>query len=171
MKAGVSDRRSRAVASSSLSPRPTAPQVDLRANRGDQPFVVPRLLDVVARPPAHRLDGAGHAAPGGHDNHRQRRIGPAQLLHQVEALLPRRRVARIVHVENRGVEVRRLNPLDDFRRRARRHDVEPFVAQEQRQRVQDVVLIVGNQNARGSSHDGLGRLAATLLPIQPGSKH
>ena len=69
--------------------------------------VVPRLLDVVARAAAHRLDRAGDAAPG-RSSTSTGSVGSidSDPLHQVEALLAGRRVARVVQVEEREVEVR-----------------------------------------------------------------
>ena len=96
-----------------------APQLDLRPHRRQQPVVVPRLLDVVARAAPHRFDRARDAAPRRHDEHGQRRIERADPLHQVESFLAGGRVARVVQVEDREVEVGGLEPLERLAGRAR----------------------------------------------------
>ncbi len=47
-----------------------ARQLDLRADAGDQPGVVPGLLEEIAGAAAHRLDGQIDRAPGGHARRR-----------------------------------------------------------------------------------------------------
>src|SRR5207248_5914771 len=42
------------------------PELDVGAERGEQPAVVPWLLDEITSAPAHRLDGALAPAPGAH---------------------------------------------------------------------------------------------------------
>ena len=84
-------------------------QLDLRADDRQQPRVVPRLLDEVARAAAHRLDRDFDAAPGRHDDDRQRRIDALDARQQVEPFLARRRVARVVQVDQRDVELARLD--------------------------------------------------------------
>ena len=88
MNAGVAPRCSRVFASCSRWLRRSARRRSICVRTVDQqPLVVPRLLDVVARAAAHRLDRAGDAAPRRHDEDRQRRIERPDALHQVEAFL------------------------------------------------------------------------------------
>ena len=124
-----------------------AAQLELRLHRRDQLVVVPRLLDVVARAAAHRFDRARHAAPPGHDQDRQRRIDRLHPLEQLEPLLAGRRVARVVEVDERDVEVRSLERGDELGRRSGGGDVEALAAEQQLQRVEDVDLIVGDEDA------------------------
>ena len=71
-------------------------------------------------------------------------------LEQVEPFLPGRRVARVVQIEDREIEVGRLDSLERLGRRARLDDLEPLVEEQQPQRVEDVRLIVGDQHPDGS---------------------
>ena len=52
-----------------LAPAQRATQLHLGAEYRDQPVVVPGLLEVVPRTPAHRLHGALDAAIGRHHDH------------------------------------------------------------------------------------------------------
>ena len=70
-------------------PAQRATELDLRAEDGQQPLVVPRLLDEVARAAAHRFDRQVHRAPRGHDDDRQRFVGRVDPRQQVEPLLAR----------------------------------------------------------------------------------
>ena len=74
-------------------------------------------------------------------------------LEQLEPLLARRRVARVVEVDERHVEVRSLERGDELGRRGGGGDVEALAAQQQLQRVEDVDLIVGDQDAARSELD------------------
>ena len=121
-------------------------QVDLRSHRDQQPLVVPRLLDIVARAAAHRLDGAGDAAPRRHDEDGQRGIDRADPLDEVQAFLPGGRVAGVVEVEDGQIEVGRFDALDRLGRRARLDHLEAFVEEQQAQRIEDVRLVVGDQD-------------------------
>ena len=69
-------------------------------------------------------------------------------LHEVEALLARRRVAGVVEIEDHEVEVRRLEALEGLGRRAGRRDLVALVQQQEPERVDDVLLIVGDQDSR-----------------------
>jgi hypothetical protein len=51
-----------------------ARQLRVRAQDGQEPRVVPRLLDEVARAALHRLDGQLDAAPRGHHDDWERRV-------------------------------------------------------------------------------------------------
>ena len=96
-----------------LLPSQRARQLDLRAQDREHPRVLPRLLHEVPRAAAHGLDGQIHAAPGGHHHDRQRRIVLADLRQQIQPLLPGRRVARVVEIHQDGVEVARLDGVED----------------------------------------------------------
>ena len=74
-------------------------------------------------------------------------IDGADPLDQVEAFLTRGRVAGVVEVEDGQIEVGRLDALDRLDRRARLDHLEAFVEEQQAQRVEDVGLVVGDQDA------------------------
>ena len=122
-------------------------QLDLRADDREQPRVVPGLLDEVARAPAHRLDGDLDAAPCGHHDDRQRRVDALDSREQVEPFFPRRRVARVVQVDQRDVELARFDRGQHAGRGGRGLELEPFGLEQQPQGLEDVGLVVGNENA------------------------
>ena len=99
-----------------------ARQLHLRADDRQQPRVFPRLLHEVARAAAHRFDRHLDAAPGRHHDDRQRRVVAADLRQQVEPFLAGRRVARVVEIHQHGVELARVDRLEDRGRRAGRFD-------------------------------------------------
>ena len=122
-------------------------QVDLRPDRGQQPLVVPRLLDVVARSPAHRLHSSVHTCPRGHGDHRQRFVQLAQGPEQVQSLPSGRGVAGIVQIEQHEIEISLLDGALD---RVRGRDSRGLVAlalQQEEQSLQDVGLVVRDQDA------------------------
>ena len=81
-----------------------ARQLDLRAQDREQARVFPRFLDEVARAAPHRLDGHLHAAPCRHDDDGQRSVVMANLREQIQPLLSRRGVSRVVQIHQHGVE-------------------------------------------------------------------
>ena len=85
-----------------------AAELDLRAHDGQQPLVVPRLLDEVAGAAAHRLDRDVDRAPGRHHDDRQRLVGGADAAQQVEPFLAGGGVAGVVEVDEDDVVVLQL---------------------------------------------------------------
>ena len=65
----------------------SAMQFDLGAQDGQQAFVLPRLLNEVARAAAHGLDRQSHVAPGRHDDDRNAAVEGDDLREQVETFL------------------------------------------------------------------------------------
>ena len=125
---------------------------------GEEPRVVPGLLDEIARAPAHRLDGDLDAAPGRHDDDGQRRVESLDAREQVEAFLARGRIARVVQIDERDVELARLDGREHPGRRRRRLELESLGLEQQPQRFEDIGLVVGDQHARlGSDAPDAGR--------------
>ena len=62
-------------------------QFDLRAQDGQQPLVLPRLLNEVARAPAHSLDRQPDIAPSGHHDHGDIAVERDDLRKQVQTFL------------------------------------------------------------------------------------
>ena len=139
----------RLVGGLELPAAPNRPaQLGLRPDDRQQPLVVPRLLDEVARAAAHRFDRDVHRAPRGHHDDRQRFVGGVNALQQVEAFFARRRVARVVEIHQDDVVVLQLHRAQQLLRRRRRVDQIAFGLQQQPQRFEHVGLIVADQNAR-----------------------
>jgi hypothetical protein len=90
-------------------------QFGLRPDDRQQPLVVPRLLDEVARAAPHRFDRDVHRAPGRHHHHRERFVGGVDALQQVEPFLARRGVARVVQVHQDDVEVLQFESAQQLR--------------------------------------------------------
>ena len=124
-------------------------QLNLRAQDSQQASIFPGLLYEIARAPAHGLHGERHAAPRRHDHHRKpavERLNPRQ---QVQPLLSRSGVARVVQVHQHSVEVARFERGEEVSGRRDRLGLVAFPFQQQAQRLAHVGLIVGDQHARG----------------------
>ena len=134
-----------------LQPLPLAQrltQFDLRADDREQPRVVPGLLDEIARAAAHRFDRHLDAAPRGHHHDRERRVDALDAREQVQPLLARRRVARVVEVDQRDIELARLDGRQHAGRRRCGLQLKSFGLQQQAERLQDVRLIVRDEDPR-----------------------
>ena len=147
---GRPSRRSSWFSPSSRRVAPERPaELDLGPKGGEEPGVVPRLLDEVARAPAHRLDGLVHAAPGGHHHRGQRGVEGLELGDQLQALAAGGGVAGVVEVEQDGVEVGSLHRGQHGGRRAGGLDGVAFALEQQAQRLADVGLVVRDEDAGG----------------------
>ncbi len=148
---GTPSARSSRFSASRRRPAPNGvAQIDLRLDDGQQPVVLPRLLDEIARAAAHGFHRQAHRAPGGHHDHRQHGVDGADARKQVQPFLPRRGVARVVQIHDHDVEIARFKRRNNRRGRSDRVDLIAFALQQQAQRFQNVGLIVGDQNARRS---------------------
>ena len=107
-----------------LCPPQRSAELDLRRENRDEARVVPRLFDVVARTAPHRFDRVVDRAPGRHDDHRHVRLERLQRQQDVEPFFSRRRVARVVHVQQHRVVVASLERGERGRRRVDGVDVE-----------------------------------------------
>ena len=152
-------------------------ELHLRRQRRQQPVVVPRLLNVVARASSHRFDGTVNAPPAGHDNDGQVRILASDVPQQVQPLAPRRGVAGVVEVHQHAVEVTGSDRRNNGFRRIGGQHLEARVLQQNTQRFNDVRLIVGHQHAWTCARHPLldsqgfhGRHAGSTPGRHPGSK-
>ena len=129
-------------------------ELHLRPQDGEQPIVVPRLFDEVAGAPAHRFDSDVHRPPRRHDDDRQDGIAGVDLPQQLEAFLARRRVARVVEVDQHHVVVTLAERRERRRRRLDGVDLITLSLEQQPQGFEDIALIVGDEDAWGSGrHD------------------
>ena len=120
----------------------------VRKNRQDT-RVVPGLAHEIARAPAHGFHGDVHRAPGGHHDNRERGIGRLDLRKQVEPLFARGRVPGVVEVHQDSVVFAIFDGLQYGCGRGHRVALVAFRLEQQPERLEDVRLIVGNENARG----------------------
>ncbi len=125
-----------------------AAECDLGPERREQARVVPGLLDEIAGALPHRLHGQIHRAPGGHDDHGQARIDLLDAREQVQAFLARRRVPRVVQVDEGRVALPGLEGREHAGGRARGLALDALALQEEAKGFEDVALVVGDQNAR-----------------------
>ena len=130
-------------------------ELDLSAEGREQPAVVPGLLDEVARAPPHRLDGAVDAGPGGHHNDRGRGIEPLKSPQQVQPFRPGGRVARVVHVDQEGVEVAGVEGGQHGAGRGGGLHLIAFTLEEQLEGFEDVGLVVGDEDPGGGRAHGV----------------
>ena len=146
-----------------LAPPQGAAKLHLRSDDGEQPFVVPGLLHEVTGAAAHRFDGHVHRAPGGHHDDRHGGIDRPQPAEQREAFLSRCRIARVVQVDQRDVEIACFDRAQHARRRRRRLDLTPFAFEQQAKRLEDIGLVVGHEHAGPLEDIGGGRLRPRRL--------
>ena len=88
-------------------------------------------------------------------------------LQQVQPFLTRRRVSRIVQIDERKIHVGGLDTLQRLARRAGLDDVVAFVAQQQAQGVEDVRLVVGDEHAHGDGIDHWHSSSICGFRLQP----
>jgi hypothetical protein len=128
-------------------PGPPQSRMQLRMNpdQRDQPLVLPRLLDKVARAPLNRFDCQVDVAPGGHHDHRQPRVVFLDARQQVQALLARGRVPRVVQIDQQHIVVVLPHRLHQQLRRPDAVHRNALRRQQQLDSFKNVRLIVGNQ--------------------------
>jgi hypothetical protein len=110
--------------------------------------VVPRLLDEIAHPAAHRFDREIDAAPPGHYDHRQQ---PIDLLHpreQIDPFAARRGVAGVIQIHQDQIERPRAQRRDRGVGRGHGVVLDPLPLEQETQRVEQVGLVVGDQDPR-----------------------
>ncbi len=138
-------------ASSRWPLRKRAAQLGLRAQRGQQPLVLPRLLHEVARAARASLRPRGRPSPTRScTTTGSELVIRVQPLQQVEPFFAAGRVARVVEVDQDHVEV--LEPRGrarQLRGEATVSMLKPSLLQQQAQRFEDVGLIVGERGSRG----------------------
>ena len=125
-------------------------QLDLRPDDGEQPRVVPRLLHEVARAAAHRLYRDIDAGPRGEHDDRKRRILGLQAREQIQPFLAGRRVAGVVEIDQRRIEVGFVDRREHGRGRRDGLHLKALALEEQLKRFEDVALVVGEKDAWGS---------------------
>ncbi len=84
-------------------------QLNLGTDDRKQPRVVPRFLHEVAGTAPHRFDRHLDAAPGRHHDDRKCGVDSLDPGQQVEPFFARRRVARVIQIDQRDVELAGLN--------------------------------------------------------------
>ena len=136
-----------------------AAEFDLRLENRREPRIVPRLLDEIARAAAHGFDGQFHAAPRGHDDHRQRGVEQFDAVEQFQPFLPAGGVAGVVEVHQDGVEIARFHCVDHGGGRVDGHGLVAFALHEEAQRFENIRLVVGDQDA---GRAGFGRFHRSL---------
>src|SRR5881227_1016211 len=157
ISSGRPSRRSARFSLELLAAPQRPAQLDLGAERREQPAIVPRLLDEVARAATHRLDGAVDTGPGGHHDDRRRRVEPLESREQVQPFRPGGRVARVVHVDQEGVEIALVESGKDGAGGSGALDLVALALEEELESFQDVLLIVGDEDAGGGGRGGHGR--------------
>jgi hypothetical protein len=141
--------------------RPDGPgELDLVAHDREQPEVLPGLRDEVARAPAHGLHGELDVGPGRHDHDRKRGIERLQAAEEFEPLLPARGVAGVVQIHKRERIVPGFDRLN--RRRGRLYGLRlvALVLQQEAQRLDDVGMVIGYQDAMGGLRRTCSRFGA-----------
>ena len=120
----------------------------VRAQRGQELVVVPRLAHEVADAVPEALDGEVHGGPGRHDHHGHVGVAGADGGQEVETLLAGGRAARVVEVHQHEVERRAVERFEQRRRRADGLRLVVLRLQEQAQGFPHLGLVVGDEDAR-----------------------
>jgi hypothetical protein len=113
-------------------------QFDLGLERGAEPSVVPRLLDIIAGATPHRLDRAFDAAVGCHHHDGERRVEQPDPAQKIEALTSGRRVPSVVEVHQDDVVILPFDRRQHTSWRADRIDGKPFGLEEEPESLKDV---------------------------------
>ena len=117
----------------------------LLANHCDHALVIPRLLDEIASPAAHRFHRQIDAAPGGHHHHRGSVAVRLQAGQQIQPFGAGRGVARIVEVGHDQVEGLVAQGAQQRTGRVDRHGLAALAFEQQPHGFQNIRLIVANQ--------------------------
>ncbi len=127
---------------------PPPARIGLLANGRDQPLVLPRLLNEIARAAPHGFHRQIETAPRGHHHHRSGVALGLQAGQEIHALRARSRIARIVEVQQDQVEGLAARPIQQGGRRFHRHRLPALTLQKQPQRLADVRLVVAHQHPK-----------------------
>ena len=76
---------------------------------------------------------------------------------QVQPLFARRRVARVVQIDQRDVELARFHRRQHAGRRRRRFEREAFGFEQQAEGLEDVGLVIGDEDTRVAGPDRVAR--------------
>ena len=142
------------LALESPGPPERAAELHLGANGGEQPVVVPGLLDEVTGAASHGLDRLLHAAPRGHHHGRQGGVQGLKLGDQLQPFAAGGGIAGVVEVEQHGIEVGGLSRGEHAGRGGGGVDRVALALQQQPQRLADVGLVVRDEHV---SWRGCGR--------------
>ena len=123
-------------------------QRELVADHAHEALVVPWLLDEIAGAVPHRLDREIDRAPRGHHHDGEIRVELLDLAQEIKAFGARRRVARVVEVDQRRVEALLAERVECRARAIRRRRIDALGFQQQTQRLAHVALVVGDQDVR-----------------------
>jgi hypothetical protein len=121
-------------------------QLRLRPQDGQEPLVLPGLLHEVARAPADGLDGEIDAPPRRHHDHGERGVHRPYPREEVQALLPRSRVARVVQIDERHVEALPPQRFEHVAGRGDRLNLEALGLEEKAQGLDHGRLVICNQD-------------------------
>jgi hypothetical protein len=141
-------------------------QLGLRAQGGDEPGVLPRLLHEVAGPATHRRNRDVDAPPRRHHHHGEGGVDRLELRQQVHALAAGGRVAGVVEVHEDDVDLPRFDGGEHGGRRVGRLEEEALRLEQEAQRLEDVGLIVGGEDARREpAHGNSQSYSPPSLPV------
>jgi hypothetical protein len=126
-----------------------AVKLDLGPQNRKQPLVLPRLLNKIARASAHGLDRQVHVAPCGHHNDRERAVHRHNIGKQSQPFLSGGGVTRVVQVDQYRVVGRARKRVARELRGANDVNLVALRLEQQFNRFQDVLLVVGRQDAGG----------------------
>ena len=137
-----------------LLPAQGPAELDLRAQDGKEPRVLPRLLQEVARPPPHRLHRHIDASPGGHHHDGQGAVEGLDARQEIEPLAAGGSVARVVEIDEEGIELARRKGGERRGGGGRQIGRVALTLEQKAKGFQHVLLVVGDQDAAGRALSG-----------------
>ena len=156
-------------AASSFRPlRNALAELDLRPHNREQPLVVPRFRNKIARAAFHRLDREIDRRPRRHHHDRQRAVERLDFRNDFETFLARSRVARVIQVHHQQRVIALLKRVENSADRRDRLGLMAFALEQNAQRFQHIALVVGNQNpAHGLTLNRYsGQLSTALFEVR-----
>jgi transcriptional regulator CtsR len=118
----------------------------VNADEGEQPLVLPGLLDEVTRAALDAFDGQVDVAPRRHHDHRKPRIELLDAGQQIEAFPAGGGVARVIQVDQHHIVVALVQRLHQQLRQSHAVHIDRLRLEQQLNCLQNMRLVVGNQN-------------------------
>ena len=123
-----------------------APQFDLSPHDRQEPVIVPRLWNEIARPAFHRFHRQIDCRPRRHHHDRQRAVERLDFRDYLEPFLSGSRVPRVIQVHDQKRVILLFERLKNARERRDRVGLMSFALEQNAQRLQHIVLVVRDQD-------------------------
>ena len=123
-----------------------ARQFDLRPNNAEEPIVVPRLRDKIARAAFHRFHRQIDRCPSRHYDKGQGVIDRLDPRDYIESLLTGSGIARVIEIHHQERIIAFFERIQHGPERSRGLCLIAFAFQQDAQRLEHIALVIGNQD-------------------------